>query len=441
MACAAVKEGIPCSNSTALQDFSRNVGLLLFVKSNCAQSEIGENWMEHRTDHCIGMLTSEPGHPWQNPAEKRIGTLGNMVVANMRETGMPVQCHNWMQLWCVDVHNVLSGKNLGHQNPQCCSTGCTTDISKFRFCPWEPIWCCVLSAKAPHDNLKKARWLGFAHTAGDEMTCHIRTEKEPGEGRNMILIRSLIKTRRKKIGTQDEHVDDEPDVNEFLLEMNVRKGSDLLEEVETVEDKELWLEQNPAIDDDAVEMFPEGHADDVLPPEHEDHLTAEEAEEPHDQFQLEDDDNCEFERIVDHKLTASGLMLTVKHAGDTEEETSQVPFSVLKKDVPLELARCIRDKVVEDSRQGHCNTWVRKVIKNHGRTIRRIQRHHNIGCAIRAQKNRTKSGMSRNQRNAATPLREKHGIRIPQSIRQAIIFDDETRMRNGKTPWLKRVGV
>ena len=50
---------------------------------------------------------------------------------------------------------------------------------------------------------------------------------------------------------------DEPDVNEFLLEMNVRKGSDLLEEVETVEDEELWLEQNPATDDDAVEMFPE----------------------------------------------------------------------------------------------------------------------------------------------------------------------------------------
>jgi len=29
-------------------------------------------------------------------------------------------------------------------------------------------------------------------------------------------------------------VGDEPDVNEFLLEMSVRKGSDLLEEVETV---------------------------------------------------------------------------------------------------------------------------------------------------------------------------------------------------------------
>jgi len=50
-------------NSTALQDFSRNVGLPLFVKSDCAQSEIGEKWTEHCRDHCIGMLTSEPEHP------------------------------------------------------------------------------------------------------------------------------------------------------------------------------------------------------------------------------------------------------------------------------------------------------------------------------------------------------------------------------------------
>jgi len=110
----------------------------------------------------------------------------------------------------------------------------------------------------------------------------------------------LIKTRRKKILTEDECVDDDPEMNEILLEMNVRKGSDLLDEIETVKDEESWLEQNPAADNDAIEMFPEGCDDDVLPPEHEDHLTEEEAEELYDQFQLEDDDNCKFERIGDH---------------------------------------------------------------------------------------------------------------------------------------------
>ena len=88
-----------------------------------------------------------------------------MVVANMRATGMPLQYHNWMQIWCVDVHNVLASKNMGYQTPMTQSTGHTTDISKYRFYPWEPIWCYAPSSKMPRDNLKKARWLGFAHTA------------------------------------------------------------------------------------------------------------------------------------------------------------------------------------------------------------------------------------------------------------------------------------
>ena len=58
-------------------------------------------------------------------------------------------------------------------------------------------------------------------------------------------------------------IDYDPDVIDEIT----RRGYDsvygdatdpeLLEEVETVEDEELWLEQNPATDDDAVEMFPE----------------------------------------------------------------------------------------------------------------------------------------------------------------------------------------
>jgi len=107
----------------------------------------------------------------------------------------------------------------------------------------------------PRNNLRKARWLGFAHAAGDEMAHCIRTEKDQGEGRNATLIRSLIKTRRRKIGTDDECVDDEPDLNEFLSELNVRKDSDLLEDVTTVDDEETWLEQNPPADADATEMF------------------------------------------------------------------------------------------------------------------------------------------------------------------------------------------
>jgi len=55
-------------NSTALQDFSRNVGLSLFVKSDCAQSEIGEKWTEHCRDHCIGNIRARS--PLAEPSQE-----------------------------------------------------------------------------------------------------------------------------------------------------------------------------------------------------------------------------------------------------------------------------------------------------------------------------------------------------------------------------------
>jgi len=38
------------------------------------------------------------------------------------------------------------------------------------------------------------------------------------------------------------------------------------------------------------------------------------------------------------------------------------------------------------------------------------------------------------------PLREKHGIRIPQSIRQAIIFDDKNKNTKWQDSMAKEIG-
>jgi hypothetical protein len=73
--------------------------------------------------------------------------------------------------------------------------GHTPDISTFCLYPWKPIWYYDPKSKQPKINLKKARWLGCAANAGDELTYYIETEKEKGEGRNQVLIRSNIRTR------------------------------------------------------------------------------------------------------------------------------------------------------------------------------------------------------------------------------------------------------
>ena len=48
--------------------------------------------------------------------------------------------------------------------------------------------------------------------------------------------------------------------------------------------------------------------------------------------------------------------------------------------------------------------------------------------------------MSQNQRNAVIPLREKYGTRIPQSIRHAIIFDDENKNTKWQDSMAKEIG-
>jgi len=220
-----------------------------------------------------------------------------------------------------------------------------------------------------------------------------------------------------------------PLIDEFLLDPERLRG-DMIGEIETVEeDADEWDElNNPTTGEEDVQAADkERFDDDVLPPEEEVHLTEEEAEQLYDQFQHEDNEDYEFDKIVDHKLTTSGLTLTVKYIGETQDDVLEVPFKILKKDVPLELAKYIRDNVVESRRSGHFNTWATNVIKTHGRTVRRMRRYYNVGRTVRARKNRTKAGISRNQRNAAMPMREKYGIRIPQSIRQAILFDEQNK--------------
>jgi len=63
-----------------------------------------------------------------------------MVKANIRAFKVPLPKHDWVQRWCVACHNVLSSRKLDWETPLSISTGTATNISKFRYHVWEPIW-------------------------------------------------------------------------------------------------------------------------------------------------------------------------------------------------------------------------------------------------------------------------------------------------------------
>ena len=82
----------------------------------------------------------------------------------------------------------------------------------------------------------------------------------------------------------------------------------------------------------------------------------------------------EFNSILEHKFKDGVLIFKTRYMGDVDEAIVDIPFGVLKKDEPVIVAGYIKEHVVEDKRQGHYNTWAKKTLKYHTRTIRRLHR-------------------------------------------------------------------
>jgi hypothetical protein len=435
-------------NGVALQDYTRQVGAPTSIKTDNAQSEVGATWTSHCREQCIANLTTEPHSPWQNPAENRIGSLGAMVRNTMRQFKVPLKKHDWVQKWCCEVHNHVANRRNGWRTPIEASEGHTPDISKFRFYPWEPIWYYDPKVKQPKDNLKKARWLGFATSAGDELTYYIQTEKDKGEGRNEVLIRSIIRTRRKNVGIETEYVNDDPEYADFFLSELEDSENGVISDFTTdektdqirgEEEVQLSIAESDPGEIIAGEINAETRRDlqESLPPEVQgvDHIdNDDEIEQLYDQFQMEDDDDYEIDKIVDHVFKDGILILKVRYQGATMgEHVIEVPFGVLKKDVPLELAKYVRDHVLDEKRNGHYNQWAKKTIQTHGRCVRRLYRSYNIDKAVRVNRTRraTKNRTSKNARNAKIQDRVKYDIRVPRNTREALLLDKQ----NKNTKW------
>jgi len=432
------------SNGEALQDYTRTYGCPNIIKTDNAQSELGAVWTKHCRTHAIGSEFTEPHHPWQNPAEKRIGSLSVMVKTVMREFNVPLSRHHWVQKWCCDVHNIAANRKLDWRSPKERKTGHTPDISMFRFHVWEPIWYYEPHTKQPENSLKRARWLGFAHTSGDAMTYFIETERDGTDDRrrNVILVRSIIRTRRKNIGTLDEYVNNEPTLVDFFLshqELETNKNDMLVDEAtsENMDADPSDLDKSlPAISEQKEDLGEEQEPKENLPPGEADNdppMTPDELETLYDQFQMEDDINYKFDRILDYEFKEGVLILKAKYLDDDiGEHNLAVPFPILKRDVPVELARFIRDKVIEDKRGGYYNTWAKNTLKAHSRGVRRLYHTYKIDSMYRIFRTR-RAKANRMSKNARTEQetkdtnRIKMGIKVPRNTKEALLFDRQNK--------------
>jgi hypothetical protein len=448
----------------ALQDYIREHGPPDTIISDNAKSETSDRWNTVLRDAKISTRTSEPHHPHQNPAEPEWGRLSKMVQNCLRTFNAPVELSNWCLLWCCQVNNHVSRRSLNYRTPEEVSTGRTPDISKFRFHFYEPLWFFEPNIKTPNDNLLKARFLAIAESCGDVMTYYILTEPELAKTKRQILMRSVIKTRRKNIGATDEYINDNPDMEKFTLSLteatrnrNDIKSSDEVpilipgEKIANAysnrnDDEELTIESEPSDAEDEASNHMD-QSEEQLPTD----MDATNDAESHNIIAESIDPNLHntmvLTRILDHFWTNGILVLKTQYIGnDGRKFVLDTPFTQLKEDEPIPCAKYVREYIAEERRGNRpFNEWANKTLKIHGKTIRRMRRvnpnwrsnREDVNTSIlrnaikirtstiRVRKIFRKKQESRNSRVTKQKNREKFGIPIPNTIKDAIRYDTE----------------
>ena len=134
------------------------------------------------------------------------------------------------------------------------------------------------------------------------------------------------------------------------------------------------------------------------------------------------EEDYEFYRIQNHRWKDGELMFTVEL---TSGKSYEIPFSLLKKDRPIETARYIKNQVVENKRGGRYEQWSKKILIRAQRVIRRMHRHHNVGRMLRLySKNEIKiRRISKNQRTKKKKNRIKFGMEVPNNVKHALLID------------------
>ena len=186
----------------------------------------------------------------------------------------------------------------------------------------------------------------------------------------------------------------------------------------------------------------------------------------------ETDSGCEFRKTLDHGWKDGTLVMKAQYTDDTQGTFEiDTPFKKLKLDEPLACAKCIREYTAETRRGDRpMNDWADNIIKQNMKTIKRMvnvqpnntkfnptedtirrmfQRatnlaklHHQINL-MRIRRN----GPTRNkiiaERAAQAALgqkskprnKEKFGMKIPNTIEEALKFDREA----GNHKWAEAI--
>ena len=341
-------------NHTALQDFGRSVGIPSGIKSDNARSEKGQKWVEWCRKYCVSQSFTEPKSPWQNYAKQGIGNLGRMVKRYMRKFQVPLSRHGWCQLWCKDVRNHLASRKLNWRTPTERLTGDTPDISMFRFHFWEPIEFYDHTVKQPTDGWTPGRFLGIAWESGDAMTYYIEPDTSLTNYRNMILIHSTVRSKKHQLAPASSPPPSGETHTDTDLSFGNEGGND-------DDDATIPIQpSNNTGNNNGIHVTNNNDPPDLAP---DDAAIADEQVVNHIH---PNDDGMDFEKFTGYHWDNGTLILEITLLSGKQFDA---PFTLIKKDRPVELAKFIEKEVVEPKRGGYYEKWAKGILKHSGCTI------------------------------------------------------------------------
>ena len=170
-----------------MEDFVRENGAPYALRSDNSKMQLGISFKKILRKYNIKSENTEPNHPNQNPAERRIQDVKRTTTKILDRTGAPEFLWFFCMLYVAMLLNFTAAESIGWITPHQACFGVTPDISGLlQYTFYQPVY---FSDKEPFPDSSErlGHWLGVTENKGDTLTYWILTEG------NQVLARSLVR--------------------------------------------------------------------------------------------------------------------------------------------------------------------------------------------------------------------------------------------------------
>jgi len=174
---------------TVLEDFIRDHGSPFILRNDVSQMQSGKLWTSICRKYNISQTFTEPNHPQQNPAERYIGHVKDLVIKILDRTGAPDKFWALCGTYVVYILNRMAHPLLDNRTPFERRHGYTPDISAIlHFSFWDPVYFYDSETTFPQTRERIGYFVGFTESIGDALTYWVfDTDTQ------QVLVRSIVR--------------------------------------------------------------------------------------------------------------------------------------------------------------------------------------------------------------------------------------------------------